>query len=149
MVRVAFVVSVRGGTTMERPGHDQREKERGRPMKYMVLIAGPEDRPGDETDRAAAYQRILAWWEEQSATGKVLEGHELQPSDTATTVRRDATGNVTVTDGPFVEAKEVVGGYAIIDVADLDEAIALVSGWPSVASLEIRPVVNQDAADQS
>ena len=118
-------------------------------MKYMVLIAGPEDRPGDETDRAAAYQRILAWWEEQSATGKVLEGHELQPSDTATTVRRDATGNVTVTDGPFVEAKEVVGGYAIIDVADLDEAIALVSGWPSVASLEIRPVVNQDAADQS
>jgi hypothetical protein len=48
-----------------------------------------------------------------------------------------------VTDGPFTEAKEMVGGYAIIDVADLDEAIELVSGWPSAAALEIRPVVNQ------
>lgn len=119
-------------------------------MKYMVLIAGPEERPGQsEADRAAAYQRILAWWGEQSSSGKVLAGHELQPTDTATTVRRDEAGNVTVTDGPFVEAKEVVGGYAIIDVADLDEAIALVSGWPSAASLEIRPLVNQDGADQS
>jgi hypothetical protein len=119
-------------------------------MKYMVLIAGPEDRPGEnEADRAAAYQRILAWWGEQSATGKILDGAELQPSETATTVRRDATGNVTVTDGPFIEAKEVVGGYALIDVADLDEAIALVSGWPSSASLEIRPLVNQDGTDPS
>ena len=51
---------------------------------------------------------------------------------------------MTVTDGPFVEAKEMVGGYAILDVADLDEAIALVSDWPSSATLEIRPLVRQD-----
>jgi hypothetical protein len=115
-------------------------------MKYMVLIAGPEERSteGAEDERARAYERILAWWDEQSSSGKVLAGHELQPSLTATTVRRDEAGNVTVTDGPFIEAKEVVGGYAIIDVADLDEAISLVSGWPSAASLEIRPLLRQD-----
>ena len=115
-------------------------------MKYMVLIAGAEDsRDGlSEQDRSAVYQRILSWWDEQTKSGKVLEGHELQPSLTATTVRRDEVGNVTVTDGPFVEAKEMVGGYAIIDVADLDEAIELVSGWPSAGSLEIRPLVRQD-----
>jgi hypothetical protein len=115
-------------------------------MKYMVMIAGSEDEEyarGSEA-RTQVYERILAWWEEQSRSGKVLEGHELQPSDTATTVRRDEAGNVTVTDGPFMEAKEVVGGYAIIDVADLDEAIQLVSGWPSRATLEIRPLVRAD-----
>ena len=132
---------------MERRGRPEREKEHDPQMKYMVLIAGPEDRPGTEEDRAAAYQRILSWWEQQSATGKILAGHELQPSVTATTVRRDPDGKVTVTDGPFVEAKEMVGGYAIIDVADLDEAISLVSGWPSPASLEIRPLVNQSDSD--
>jgi hypothetical protein len=114
-------------------------------MKYMVLIAGPEDAQTSSTpERAQAYERILHWWDEQSNSGKVLAGHELQPSLTATTVRRDEAGNVTVTDGPFVEAKEMVGGYAIIDVSDLDEAIALVSGWPSAATLEIRPLARQD-----
>ena len=50
-------------------------------------------------------------------------------------------GAVTVTDGPFLEGKEVVGGYAIIDVPDLDAAIRLVSSWPAPDMLEIRPVV--------
>jgi len=117
-------------------------------MKYMVLIAGAEDQRDDlsEQDRAAVYQRILSWWEQQSKSGKVLEGYELQPSLTATTVRRDEAGNVTVTDGPFVEAKEMVGGYAIIDVADLDEALAMAKEWPG--TVEIRPVVDhtQDGA---
>jgi hypothetical protein len=127
---------------MERRGETEREVFA---VKYMVLIAGAEDRyvQGDEA-RSQAYERILAWWEEQSRSGKVIGGHELQPSETATTVRRDESGNITVTDGPFMEAKEVVGGYAIIDVADLDEAIKLVSGWPSQATLEIRPLVRAD-----
>src|SRR5205823_13960267 len=128
------------------PSNDVRRRSPA--MKYMVLIAGPEDPPGAASaaspQRAAAYERILGWWQEQSRSGKVLEGYELQPSLTATTVRRDEAGNVTVTDGPFLEAKEMVGGYAIIDVADLDEAISLVSGWPSSATLEIRPVVTRD-----
>ena len=110
-------------------------------MKYMVLIAGDEGERGDDADeRAAVYERIRAWWNEHVERGEVLEGHELQGTETATTVRRDDQGEITVTDGPFLEAKESVGGYAIIDVPDLDAAIALVSGWPGQAALEIRPV---------
>jgi len=114
-------------------------------MKYMVLIAGSEeDRAAiPEADRMNAYAQIRTWWNEQSDAGRILEGYELQPAETATTVRRDPAGNLTITDGPFVEAKEAVGGYAIIDVADLDEAISLVSGWPAEVTLEIRPVTER------
>jgi hypothetical protein len=112
-------------------------------MKYMVLIAGSEEAWSGlgEEERGAVYGRIGAWWDEHAATGEILEGHELQPTETATTVRRALSGEVTVTDGPFVEGKEVVGGYAIIDVPDLDAAIRLVSSWPAPDMLEIRPVV--------
>jgi hypothetical protein len=114
-------------------------------MRYMFLIAGPEqDRSEiDERQRAATYERILTWWNEHQASGEILEGHELQPSDTATTVRRAPEGSVTVTDGPFVEGKEMVGGYGIIDVPDLDAAIRLVASWPAPATLEIRPLVTR------
>ena len=113
----------------------------------MILIAGPEeDRSAlDEQERAATYQQILAWWREHQATGEILEGHQLQPSETATTVRRSAEGAVTVTDGPFVEGKEMVGGYGIIDVPDLDAAIKLVSTWPAPTTMEIRPIVDSDS----
>lgn len=115
-------------------------------MKYMLLIAeGDAWRELDQAARDELYERIGSWWNEHAERGEVLEGHELQGVETATTVRRDSDGNVTVTDGPFVEAKESVGGYAIIDVADLDAAIALASGWPGPGALEIRPVVeNRD-----
>jgi hypothetical protein len=53
------------------------------------------------------------------------------------------SGEVTVTDGPFIEGKEMVGGYAIIDVPDLDAAIRLTSGWPAPDMLEIRPIVER------
>jgi hypothetical protein len=111
-------------------------------MKYMVLISGNEaweELTADE--QRETYGRIVTWWNEHEARGEILEGHQLQGVETATTVRRDRAGNVTVTDGPFIEAKESVGGYAVIDVPDLDAAIALVSGWPGPDTLEIRPVV--------
>ncbi len=113
-------------------------------MKYMVLIASGEDwQELDEAQEAATYERIGTWWGEQVATGAILDGHELQGVETATTVRRGADGNVNVTDGPFIEAKESVGGYAIIDVPDLDGAISLVSGWPGPGALEIRPLAER------
>lgn len=113
-------------------------------MKYMVLISGGEAWAHlSEQEQAELYERIGAWWGAHSASGKILEGHELQGTETATTVRRDASGNVSITDGPFIEAKESVGGYAIIDVPDLDAAIALVSGWPGPDALEIRPVATR------
>jgi hypothetical protein len=112
-------------------------------MKYMVLIAGPKA-PRTEAEqeaRGAVYEQILGWWRDHQATGEILEGSELPPSDTATTVRRADDGSITVTDGPFVEGKEVVGGYGIIDVPDLDAAIKLVLSWPAPTTMEIRPIV--------
>ena len=112
-------------------------------MKYMVLIASEPDGWDymNSEEQQALYQRVTSWWGEHSATGEILEGHQLQSADSATTVRIARDGDTTVTDGPFVEGKEIVGGYAIIDVPDLDAAIALVSDWPAPDTLEIRPVV--------
>lgn len=114
-------------------------------MKYMMLIAGSEEawasRP--DADTQELYRRIGEWWDEHERAGRIVEGHELEPSTTATTVRVDAGGNATVIDGPFVEGKEMVGGYAILDVADLDEALTLASSWPAPDTLEIRPIVTR------
>jgi hypothetical protein len=115
-------------------------------MQYMVLIAStPDGWDGmSEEEQGALYQRIDAWWGEHRAAGRIVEGRQLQPVDTATTVRIAPDGEVTVTDGPFTEAKEIVGGYAVIDVPDLDAAIAMWRTWPSPDLCEIRPVVPSD-----
>lgn len=113
-------------------------------MKYMMLIAGDEAAWEAQTDaeRAAMYQRVETWWTEQREAGRLVGGHELQPSSTATTVRLDRDGRATVVDGPFVEAKEMLGGYAILDVPDLDAAIAVAASWPEPGdTLEVRPIV--------
>jgi hypothetical protein len=113
----------------------------------MMIIAGAEDGWShlSEPDQAALYARIGAWWGEHSATGAILDGYELQPPSTATTIRRSEEGNVTVTDGPFLEAKEMIAGYGILEVPDLDAAIRLASGWPAPDVLEIRPIVEMRA----
>ncbi len=116
-------------------------------MKYMMLIVGNEEaeaaRPADELE--ALYGRILTWWNGQAAAGRIVDGHELQPSATATTVRIGRDGSRTVTDGPYIDAKEAIGGFGILDVADLDEALAVASSWPGASStLEIRPIVVRD-----
>ena len=115
-------------------------------MKYMALIASrPEPYEGmSREEQGALYGRIEAWWRDHEAAGRILEGHQLQPAETATTIRLDGGADATVTDGPFVEAKEVVGGYAIIDVPDLDAAIEMWRGWPAPDIVEIRPVVVGD-----
>ena len=115
-------------------------------MKYMMLIAGSEEAWAgrSEEELKALYGRIGRWWDEQSSAGRIVEGHELQPTATATTVRIAQDGSATVTDGPFAEGKEMVGGYGILEVADLDEALAVASTWPAPDALEIRPIVVRD-----
>ena len=94
------------------------------------------------------------WWEqdrlskadpneEEVAAGRIVDGHQLQPAATATTVRLDREGRPTITDGPFIEGKEMVGGYAILDVADLDAALAVASSWPAPDVLEVRPIMER------
>ena len=89
-------------------------------------------------DPAKVYEEIGKWWGEQAQAGRIVGGHELQPARTATTVHRE-NGQVVVTDGPFMEAKESIGGYGIIEVPDLDAAIALAGSWPPGGKVEIRP----------
>lgn len=114
-------------------------------MKYMMLIGGEETSyvNDSEEERRAIYERIGAWWNEHERAGRIIAGHELEPSSTATTVRIAPDGRATVTDGPFIEGKEMIGGYAILDVADLDEALTLASSWPAPDTLEIRPIVQR------
>jgi hypothetical protein len=69
-------------------------------------------------------------------------GNALQPTTTATTVRPDGADGFTVTDGPFVETKEALGGYYLVEAADLDEAIALAKQVPVMSGgLEVRPIL--------
>ena len=108
-------------------------------MKYILLFTmDPSFETMPEADVQAMYGRVGEWWEKHTRSGALVGGEQLQPPRTATTVRpREGT----VTDGPFMEAKEGIGGYALIDVADLDAAIAMAKSWPASPAVEIRPVV--------
>src|SRR3954466_226766 len=91
----------------------------------------------------ALYKRVYEWFGENS--GVIADGGaELLGIETATTVKYGKDGPVVV-DGPFNEAKEVVGGFTILDVTDMDQAIAVTRSWPLLAqpgaSVEIRPMV--------
>ena len=68
-------------------------------------------------------------------------GHALQPTSTATSLRRERSGGLAITDGAFVETKEAVGGYYVVEAADLDEAMAVAKDIPApFGGVEIRPV---------
>jgi hypothetical protein len=113
-------------------------------MKYVLLFGSATDWSQiPQEEQGAIYGQIMQWWEKHSQAGTIVGGAKLQPVTTATTVRLDADKPV-VTDGPFVEAKEVLGGFGIVDVANLDEALALAKTWPALQvageSVEIRPV---------
>ena len=69
-------------------------------------------------------------------------GNALQPTDTATSIRKDSSGGFAITDGPFAESKEALGGYYLIEAADLDEAIAVAKQVPArFGGVEVRPVM--------
>ena len=111
-------------------------------MKYVLLFGGTmeEAERVESPELAAQYARIEKWFDEQAGAGKVISAHELKGPETATTVRFDK-GKPVVTDGPFIEAKEVIGGFAVVEVAYLDEALAMAKTWPGQTSVEVRPVV--------
>src|ERR1700716_1920319 len=114
-------------------------------MKYVLMFVGStedqnsfEARPKDQL--AAAYERVGKWFEEHSKAGRITGGAELQGPSSSTTVRIK-NGKAIVTDGPLIEAKEIIGGFAIVEVKDLDEALAMAKGWPAGA-VEVRPVID-------
>ena len=114
-------------------------------MKYVLMYTSrPDLAAGADPEAAqAVYQRVYEWF---GANAGVMadSGAELLGVETATTVKHGDDGPVVV-DGPFNEAKEIIGGFSIIDVPDMDAAVALTRSWPSLqfpgSAVEIRPMV--------
>ena len=112
-------------------------------MQYMLLIYGNEadyaNLPQDQLK--AMYAAYGAYTQELIASGAMRGGSELAPISAATTVRV-RNGKLLTTDGPFAETKEQLGGYYLIDVPSLDEAIKWAAKVPSATggSIEIRPL---------
>jgi hypothetical protein len=112
-------------------------------VKYMLLICRDEqawDRLS-VTERQRIYEETMVVAQELTSRGQYLGGFPLHASSSATSVRvRD--GKRLVTDGPFAETREQLGGYMLIDVKDLDEAIAIAARVPlaRTSTVEVRPV---------
>jgi hypothetical protein len=109
--------------------------------EYLILIYEDEAKWGSATrDEAEQMHKEHAVFGQQHA-GAIRGGNALHPSSTATSVRRDGTGGFTVTDGAFAETKEALGGYYLIEAADLDEAVSLAKQVPAhFGGVEVRPV---------
>ena len=110
-------------------------------MKYIALIytSGNGGNALSEDEQKAVFGEYMAL----SDDPKTLGGDQLAGADTATTVRVDG-GETLTTDGPFVETKEQLGGYYVIDAGDLDEAVAFAARIPAArfgGAIEVRPVV--------
>jgi hypothetical protein len=113
--------------------------------KYLVLIYGDEQEwaiagPGEQERIDAGHRRFAA-----EAGAAVLGGEQLMPPATATSLRQGTADHPTVTDGPFLETKEVLGGFYVLEAADLDAAIGLARLLPELgvshSGVEIRPLV--------
>jgi hypothetical protein len=112
-------------------------------MKYMLLVYLDESwLKRSLAERQEAYWAQMKHTEELVAKGRYLGGNPLHPASTATTVRvRD--GKRLLTDGPFAETREQLGGYYLVEAKDLDEAIAIAARIPSAktGTVEVRPVM--------
>ena len=110
-------------------------------MKYMLLVYGNEQ-AWDEAEREQCYKDSAQVAHDLRAAGRDAVAAPLHPVATATSVRV-REGERLVTDGPFAETREQLGGYFIVDVRDLDEAIAIAGRLPSarLGTIEIRPIM--------
>ena len=105
---------------------------------FLFIDDGVEYQGEMTPEQQKVYSEIFKWFETNG--DKIHDGGaELQPTRTATTIRK-ATGKLSVVDGPFIEAKESVGGFSIFELPDKAAAIALAKTWPGHA-IEIRPIV--------
>jgi hypothetical protein len=119
---------------------DEASKEEGRRTmaNYLLLIYRDESaaEQAGGTDVSTPYRRFM------ERRGAALRGGAaLQPAESATSVRSDGSGGFAITDGPFAESKEALGGYYVIDAADLDEALAIAKDVPApFGGVEVRPI---------
>jgi hypothetical protein len=110
-------------------------------MKYMMLIY-LDEKSLSEAQRDTCYVESTQYAQELSTKGKFLGASPLHPTSTATSIRM-REGRPLVTDGPFAETREQLGGYFLVDAKDLDEAINIASAIPAGkwGTVEIRPIL--------
>jgi hypothetical protein len=115
----------------------------------MLLVYGTEGRLTDE-ERTTCMVESLALCDELAAQGQFIDATPLEPVTTAVTVRAQ-DGQTLITDGPFAETTEQLGGFFMLDLADLDEAITVAARLPSVSksTIEIRPVLTLEGLPQA
>jgi hypothetical protein len=116
-------------------------------MQYLLLIYGEEARwkTLDVEERDAVLQEFMSFTKSIAQSGHYRGGNELHPTARANTVRL-RKGERVITDGPFAETKEALGGYYLIEAKDLEEAIGIAARIPSArwGSIEVRPVIPHD-----
>lgn len=120
-------------------------------MKFLCF-AYEEQRVLDEltpTEWGALRKRTLDYVAALQASGHLLDARPLGSATAAATVRV-RNGKPSVTDGPYIETKEQIGGYFLIEAGGIDEAIRIAAGWPSAAigTIEVRPVDEALAEDR-
>ena len=120
-------------------------------MEYMILLYSDEsfEMPAPDTPEFGEFMgEWMAYNQKLIDGGHWVSGASLQPTTTATTVTKSFGAAPSITDGPYAETKEQLGGYDLVSAADLDEAIALAKEVPiPVGSFEVRPVAfRPDAA---
>ena len=115
-------------------------------MKYLLLCCFDEKQWNaiPTAQRDSVMQEYGEWVQGAAKSGQYLAGAKLQPTQNATTLRgRNGSGKPVITDGPFAETKEQLGGYHLVDCKDLNEALALASRIPTLrvgGTIEVRPV---------
>ncbi len=109
-------------------------------MKYLMLVCVDRAVELSAEERGAIGPDVEAWMEEMDGRGVRVQGQQLAPVQDATTIRVRG-GEVVIADGPFAETKEQIGGFDILDCADLDEAMEVAAKHPVArfGTLELRP----------
>ena len=115
-------------------------------MKYMLLFCGTREAQRafeamSPEDLGPRFAEVGRWFAENAS--KITESNQLDRHDSATTVHLDRGDEPLITNGPYLEGNEVIGGYAVIDVENLDDALAMATTWPGGASVEVRPIASR------
>jgi hypothetical protein len=117
-------------------------------MKYLLALIGDESGFSDRSpeEQAQAMKAWDAYTQDAIEAGVFVGGEGLQPSANATTVKIQESGDPIVSDGPFAETKEQLGGYYLLDCKDLDDALAWAKRIPMPGgAVEVRPVMDYEA----
>lgn len=115
-------------------------------MKYLLMLCSDVSGVDDEVFQEAIRAGCEGWTEEMRERGKLVAAEGLRPATDATTIKVRG-GDLLLSDGPFAETKDQIGGFTMLECADLDEAIELAARhpWAKAGQIELRPVWTEPA----